>query len=48
MSASDPYLILKLYGVALIGGWRLKKEDTYFKLRGIIHVKFSSLSHSKQ
>ena len=34
------YSVLKLLGVVLIGRWHLKEENTYFKVREIIHMKF--------
>ena len=39
ISAPDTYLISKHYGTALIRGWHLK-EAPYFKVRGIIYMKF--------
>ena len=40
ISTPGVYLILKLYGVALIGRWYLKKGGTYFKVRKVIPMKF--------
>ena len=42
ISACSNYIILKLY-VALIWGWHLKEGDSYFKFRGIIHMKFTNI-----
>lgn len=36
--------ILKLTGVVLIEGQRLKEEGLYFKVRGIILVEFQKLA----
>ena len=36
------YLILKLWGVTLIGEQLLKEGGAYFKVRQIIHVKFQN------
>ena len=43
MSASGTYLVLKLYSAALIGGRRLKEGGAYFKVRGVIHMKFQNI-----
>ena len=42
IGAPGAYLILKLCGVSLIGEWYLKERDAYFKVRGIIHLKFQN------
>ena len=41
------YLILKLWGAALIGWW-LKKGVSYFKVTGIIYRKFESFYGMRQ
>ena len=45
ISAPGAHSILKLQGAALIGVWHLKEGSTYFKIRGIIHMKFQYYSH---
>ena len=42
ISASGTYLILKLWGAALIGGRCLKEGAPYFKAKGIIEKKFQN------
>ena len=42
-SKKCPKVPSKVEGAALIGGGRLKKGRTYFKFRGIFHMKFWNL-----
>ena len=42
ISVASAYFILKPWCAALIGGWPLKEEGVYFKLRGYIHIDFES------
>lgn len=42
MSNPSAYLILKLKGVALIGGQHLREVDAYFKVSVIIHLNFEN------
>ena len=43
---NDPvgYLISKLQDVAVIEEQRLKEGGAYFKLRGIIHIRFQNFA----
>ena len=43
MSAPGAYIILKVEGVALIGGRRLKEGGAYFQVWRVIHMKFENL-----
>ena len=40
------YLIMNLQGMVVIGGQRLKEGGTYFKIRGIIPMKFQNCNFS--
>lgn len=42
MSNPSACLILKLKGMALIGGQHLREGDAYFKVSVIIHLNFEN------
>lgn len=42
ISTPGDFLMSKLESVTLIGALLLKEGDAYFKLRGIIHLKFQN------
>ena len=47
ISTPSAYSVLKLKGVALIGGEPLSKGGAYFKVIGIIHLKFENFQISE-